>query len=451
MRTFKYVVILIGTCLLASGFCYAQSSKKSQSNSAGYEIKIEAEGIASHYLYLQAHIGHDSFVCDSAKVKGHKSVCFKSSKKQLPDGVYSICDRFGNVYFDIIIDNDSYFNISGGEWNSRYIASATASGSEANAQFIEFQKQYQADTSNPNPTPQLFYESIPESFLGHYIKAYYKLNPFIDNNEESTDSLRDAHLYQDIIEHYFDDYTFSDPRLLHTPVYLDVKTYFFEILPKNYDSIRLRMDAFLNRFQDKKSQDYYISLLMNLLDETFYDMISDQVMVHIFDDYVAKKNIEYISEDIYKYYERTVERKRRTLPGKTIPVLECADNKNVMHSSKDVEKPYIVLWFWDPDCDDCKVWTPKVHSFYLEYASLYNFEVYAVALTDDVELWNEFSEKYDLSWTNLCTAVNDSNYDFIDYFNLITTPVIYLLDKNHTIIARNFPLEDLHELFTINN
>lgn len=409
----------------------------------GYEIKIIATNMGNDKLFLQAYNGQESFMFDSAKVKGHKNVVFKNAKKIIPSGIYSVVDRNGNEYANLIIDQNRKLTITGGEWNARFVTTATVEGSDENAQFIEFQKQLLM-SNNPSSVAGLFYEAAPASFLGHFIKGKFNINPYLPLNE-TVDTADATAQYQRLIDHYFDAYTFEDSRLLHTPIYLDINNYFVEILPQSADMLILKSDEFLNRFNAVETHDYYLALLMNIFDHSVNNMAAEQVFVHLFDKYCDGKSVSTISEDLAKYYKRSADRKRRLLPGKTIPVLSAFDLNHTQHKSSDIDKERIIIWFWDPDCDECKEMTPKLHEFYKEFANYYNFDVFAVAITEDLELWDKFCKENQLSWINTCDGVDTPNYDFIDYFDIITTPVIYLLDKNHTIIAHSFPLEELHD------
>ena len=365
MKTVRFFVSLACIFLVFIAFTNAQSTDKQ-----GYEIKITGNKLSEATLYLQGYYGQDAFIFDSAKVKGHKSVLFKNKKKEMPAGIYTLTDRFGNEYLDLIIDKSRRFTINGGEWNNAFVANVTVEGSDENAQFVEFQKQMANAETSPetslqttNNIPTLFYESMPESFLGHYIKAKYNINPLlpqIDVNDTSDASLE----YQQLIDHYFDNYNFNDPRLLHCPIYLDLHNYFLEILPADAQLVTKKSIDFIGKFQDKEAQAYYLPLLFNLYDHTVNSMIYDQAFVALFDQYRKGPNSVNISEDLARYFQRAAERKRKILPGQTVPALVSYDINNGKHASSDIDKDYIILWFWDADCDECKVETPKLRDFY---------------------------------------------------------------------------------------
>ena len=140
-----------------------------------------------------------------------------------------------------------------------------------------------------------------------------------------------------------------------------------------------------------------------------------------------------------------VDRKRRLLPGAVVPPLEAYDSDGNILKTKDISSDYIVLWLWDPDCDDCVEQTPKLYDFYKKNRDLYNFEVYAISITEDVDRWRAFIESNHLDWQNVSFGKGEPNYNFADYFDVLTTPGIFLIRKDHTIVASQFPLEELQD------
>ncbi|MCQ2285088.1 MAG: thioredoxin family protein, partial [Bacteroidales bacterium] len=116
-----------------------------------------------------------------------------------------------------------------------------------------------------------------------------------------------------------------------------------------------------------------------------------------------------------------------------------------------IKAHYTVLWFWDPDCDHCQEMTPILHQMYQEHSEEWDFEVFAVEVNNDHDRWVAFSDKNELwDWTNLSTSMGDANLDFIEYFDIMTTPVVILVNNNdhHTIIARQIPLNELSDFFS---
>jgi thiol-disulfide isomerase/thioredoxin len=108
---------------------------------------------------------------------------------------------------------------------------------------------------------------------------------------------------------------------------------------------------------------------------------------------------------------------------------------------------YTVLWFWDPDCEHCVEYTPKLCEFYTKYNELYDFEVIAYSVTEDYDRWKKLIAEYQLYWYNTSYVIQEPNYDVVEYFNFNDTPAIFIIDKQHKIVARQFPVDELFEVF----
>ncbi len=114
-----------------------------------------------------------------------------------------------------------------------------------------------------------------------------------------------------------------------------------------------------------------------------------------------------------------------------------------LHNQKS---KYIILYFWEPDCSHCKEATPKFSKDYdSEKLKDLGVQVIAVYLnrninewdkyTRSISTWLDFMVKHDmLKWTNVWEPFGHSEYR--DKYNISSTPVVYLLDKNKKIIAK---------------
>jgi len=188
----------------------------------------------------------------------------------------------------------------------------------------------------------------------------------------------------------------------------------------------------------------YAQWLFNIFSNT-NDPYYEPVMLHIYDTY----DRGWIPEDQERRIKRQMDRIRRLALGAQIPELTAYDIDGKQHSTNEIKTKYTVLWFWDPDCDHCQEMTPKLHELYQKQADTLNFEVFAVEVNNDYERWKSFSKKHGLDdWINLSTSMGEASVDFIDYFDIVTTPVILLIDneKNHAIIARQSTLEEIVHL-----
>ena len=130
-------------------------------------------------------------------------------------------------------------------------------------------------------------------------------------------------------------------------------------------------------------------------------------------------------------------RKRATemsasLVGKTGPNVISTDQFGKQQELLARKTDYIVVYLFNPDCENCQKETPLLHEFYLKNKSV--ADVYAIAIDTDEKEWKDYIKKNNLSWTNVYDPTNKSIYGkyFVDH-----TPEMYLLNKQRKIIGKN--------------
>jgi peroxiredoxin len=234
-----------------------------------------------------------------------------------------------------------------------------------------------------------------------------------------------------------------------------LKEFFFESLyPQTAENVIFCIDKLFLRMVDEEYpttqqwdvRDFYLKKLIHLYMSA--NPKFDDVFVFLVDNYVSKlTDSKFISDSEKTVFQRIADRKRRTLLGHTVPVFESFASEQHKISTSEIAKEFTILWFWDPDCEHCIQETPKLCEFYSKYHELYNFEVIACSVTEDYDRWKAFIADHQLEWFNTSYAIGQPNYDAVDFFNFNDTPAIYIIDQQHTIVARQFPLDDLIEVF----
>ena len=428
----KYICLLFVVLLFHSSF----------SQNPGYQIKISIEGIKEKTLYLSGYYGTEKIVYDSAKVKNSKIAVFESQEKVLPSGLYEVTDKSGNIYMDFIVDQSRNFSVF---TSLNTIASQREYvNSEENIIYFEFMKMLQLKAAISNDYLKSLIEISPNSLLSKYLKAnYLQVNiPEIFMSDGVTiDTIAQYKYWK---KHFFDYFDFSDSRLLRLKSDFHISDYFLEYVIQNPDEIIEEMDSFLAKSKiNPEINKYCLSYFYRIFDDC--NPIHDAVLVHLYDTYCSNGECDWLDEYSFKRFKKEVDRKRKILPGQIVPPLVAYDVQHNAVSTKDIKHKYIILWFWDPDCDECVELTPQLRDFYDIYKDYYDLEIYAVSITDDYERWDHFIQENQLTWINVSFAIGEPNYDFVDYFDLITTPGIYLINSSHKIIARQFPLDELHE------
>ncbi|MFL5753470.1 MAG: TlpA family protein disulfide reductase, partial [Bacteroidia bacterium] len=113
-----------------------------------------------------------------------------------------------------------------------------------------------------------------------------------------------------------------------------------------------------------------------------------------------------------------------------------------------VKADYTVLLFWDVDCGHCKKEVPIIldtyHKLKKEGMSI---EVYAVYTQHEYDKWKKFIIENKLDWINVADGVHLNNLK--KKFDIFSTPVIYMLDKNKTIKAKRIGAEQIEDVIRI--
>jgi len=437
----KLIILICSIFLLFFGFA---------SETNGYRIKIKIKDASFNQLYLLGYYGGESFILDSSYSRNGTFIF--SKKDQVEEGIYSIISNTQIYLFDIMISASRRLEIVTQQTNP--LQYQKINENNENIVFFEYQKavNYQEDISP-------FIDTSPGTFLSNYVRAKHisDFNIHFDDILSGFDTLTFDHINQMILNHHFDQIHLQDRRLLRTPLKLDMEYYFVSLFdsmsPEEVDCIHY-IDLFFSRTLDSNSrpidletQLFYLKKVMQLY--LYNNPKFDPLFVYLYDQYYHPEQDQWniFSDSDQRIFSNIVERKRRTLPGHKIDPIEGYDfYKNVI-SSDQLGCDYVIIWFWDPDCEHCLNETPVLYDFYKRYHTQYNFEVIAISVTDDYDRWVKFIQTNQLDWINLSYAMGDPNYDFIDYFDLLATPGIFIVDKNHEIKARQFPLTKLNEIF----
>ena len=114
----------------------------------------------------------------------------------------------------------------------------------------------------------------------------------------------------------------------------------------------------------------------------------------------------------------------------------------------EVKSQYVVLFFSDPECEDCSLATLRL-SVDMSTRSLIDSGVLSIVCLypgdSKDSKWAEKTASLPSSW------VAGANPDLDEYFDLRTSPAFFLLDKDHKVMAKNIYLDNLLNAFSILN
>lgn len=94
-----------------------------------------------------------------------------------------------------------------------------------------------------------------------------------------------------------------------------------------------------------------------------------------------------------------------------------------------------MLLFWDPDCSHCKQEIPVIDTFYNENKEKYGLEIFAVCSDTSVVKWKTALKMKKMNWINV-DGPRSVTEDYHGLYDIISTPVIYILNERKEIIAK---------------
>lgn len=443
----------------------------------GYEIDLNIEGCQPGKAILAYYYGNKQYIKDSTRVDDKGRFVFKGDEP-LAQGIYIAVMPPDNKYFEVMVDGDQHFKMT-----SKYdspIKSMKVVGSEENTRFYDYLRFLNDEKKKSEPlnakieelkaADSLGYTELPEfkklrdemTAIDEEVKVYK--NKFIEDNPGSllsvvfvaskdpevpeapvdengkTDSTFAWRWFKD---HYWDLIDFSDDRILRTPVFHNkLERFMTKTIYQIPDSIIVEASKLVEKTRKSPELFKYTVFWVTSHFETSKQMGMDAVFVHMAQSYYCTGQAFWAdSTTISKICDRA-KKLSYSLIGNTAPNLimnDTAGKFNVLHA---IPKDYTIAYFWDPTCGHCKKVTPKVKEFYDKFKDELSVEVYGVNTNaEERDDWIKYINENKLNWINVEDPEQKTAYKYL--YDIYSTPVIYLLDKNKKIIAKRLGAEDL--------
>jgi thiol-disulfide isomerase/thioredoxin len=437
----------------------------------GYEINITIMDLQDSTVFLAYHLGDKQYIKDTVKLDRSGNGIFRG-QQTLPQGIYMIVLP-GRKYFEILISDNQRFSLSC--TFSDYFNTLKFTGSKENSAFVEYQKNWvtmqqtaiaiskriQNNKQNNDSLKILgSVQKLQEENMKAYLKSVVKANEgnflgtlvkgllpidipkfTIPIGYKNPDSIRWVMNYNYNKDHFFDNIDLNDERLIRTPLlYSRLDSFFTNVLIQSPDTINKEIDKLINKCSSNYKMFQFVSVyLFNHFRESEI-MGHDAVMVKIADDIYLSGKADWVTREFKDDLRKQIDLIRPNLIGKKAENMVMDSYKGIFVSLYDVEKDFTVLYFWEPNCGHCQEATPKLKAYY-DKPKDYSLEVFAVCTTADKEKWTKYIEDNKLTWINGWDPKRISHFDF--YYNVQSTPTIYVLDKNKKIIAKKLAVEEI--------
>ena len=467
----KFLILFISISLNINAQTLSEILKM---NKEGYKIEGEIIGLQDTSVMLAYYFGGKQYATDTAKVVNGKFI-FKGNEK-LKGGMYLVV-LSDQRYFDLIISEQ---NFSFKTEINDLIGKMTFRKSNENTPFYEYinfislkrseatklQEKLQADKTNEkenikekidkinkevNNYKSNFLKTYPNIFFSKIITATNEIS-IPDTPLDSTGKPDQNFQYRYYKKHFWDNIDFSDERMLRTPIFFNkLDQYLDKLTYKNPDSINASADVLVNLARSNDQIFQYIVSYITSTYERSKIMGMDAVFVHMVEKYYLTNQCNWIdSTQLKKIADRAQKIAPNLIGRKASEFLDfygrpfMKDISGKTYTLNDIYSEYTVLVFFGPTCGHCKKEIPKIkHSIDSLKTLDFDIKTFSVATEFDKKEWEKFIIDQKIGdWTNVADIGFDdegnpvASSDWRDKYDIYSTPVIYLLDKNKKIIAK---------------
>ena len=308
---------------------------------------------------------------------------------------------------------------------------------------VKLQDEAKAVYESVSATRDSLIEANPSSMLSVFLNGIKTPEYVVDKSVP--DSLRPMHRYLFEKEHYLDNLDLSDARVIRTS-YLPstIDTYINTKLFQISDSIIPPVVKLIER--SRKNDECFRVVLNHCMNYAINSKIMgmENLMVTLGRRYYLNGLTEWADSTWLKNLEEEIYKNERSLVGMKAANIPLADVDNNYKKLYDIGGTDVtIIYFYEPSCGHCRKTMPKVGEFAKKYASDPRIKVVGVYMLEDKEEWTKFIEEADLSAiVNVWDPNRESFYWY--YFNTSTTPMVYVMDKEHKIFAKKIDVDTLY-------
>ena len=466
-------------------FVFSNSSAQSFSNN-GYKIEGEIVGLQDTEAILAFYYRESARAVDTALTNKGKFVF--SGKKELKKGMYFIL--IPDKRIEIIISEQKFkfktsinnhvqdMNFINSKENTIFynyinfldskqktatplrekLKTASSSETEKLKQRLESidkeVKKFQTEILKKNKN--LFFSKIINATIEPIIIPDITL----DKDGKTNENVRMAYY----TNHYWDNIDLTNSGILRTNFfYSKLETFFDKVVFPIPDSIILYADLLIEKSKtDDEVFSYVVSHITSKYERSKI-MGMDAVFVNMVEKYYMTKMCTWVDSTTLENIIKKAKELSPNLIGNIAPeFLDFSgspfmkDQTGRTYTLSSINADHTVIVFYGPTCGHCKKEIPKIKNTLDSLINLkHNIKTFAVCTEFDKEEWGKFIQEQKIgNWINVADIRFDkegglvASSDWREKYDIKSTPVIYLLDKEKKIIGKKINHKQVAQIIT---
>ena len=204
----------------------------------------------------------------------------------------------------------------------------------------------------------------------------------------------------------------------------------------------------------KENDELFKYTLIELLNKyaTSKTICFDAIYVHLVDTYYLKGRAFWLngtdeeSKNNLEKLRENADRLRPVLCGSYAYNFTLADEKGVRHELRKVSGERTILVFWSSDCHKCEAFMKELSSI-TDLCKRKGVSIVSVDNGTDPKLWRQKLEKYPVK--NMISLTSSSSEELsvlIEQYDLYSTPVAFLLDKDKKILYKKLEVDQIKDI-----
>lgn len=469
----------------------------------GYEIRMHLPNVKDTVAYLTYFQFGNKITRDTCHKIKNGEIVFKG-KGRLENGIYALTGQNKRNYFDFFIDETTqHLELKSNEAENqlkdvaalnsqsendffnyiRYLIAQNREIQEAVAKGKGLSKKDSIAVVMPQLRAKLkgIYEH-EEQFIAQNKGSYMadvinlKIDRSLYDAPNASNGRPDSLLIKKYFrQHFWDGVDFNRDGIYRNQFFAaKINNYLDNVIAFDTDSVSVAIDKL---FLKTKSNPALSKLLMDHL-VSKYEQASmgfDKILLYLADTYFKTGKAKSFYPDPSDF-SRVLKRADKIRPlqiGQVAPDLfmikasdrdkiakmgfESLKNNNELTQKftanektirdmflrmNSVQAEYLIVVFWDADCSHCKIEIPKLLNVYHQLQKQgKDVKVYSVYVQHEPDKYLKYIADKNLDWINVYDGVYYNNV--IDKYEVITTPTLYILDKNKVIIGKKVPVEKI--------
>lgn len=460
------------TCLLLSILTFPFGQSHAATAGGGFDYTFKIKGLKEGEECLLAYyLGSKQYIQDTLPVGPNGVVRYKGDEADAPGhGIYLFVMP-GQNYFEFILTEPSFTLETDA---ASPIPSMKVKGSPENEAFFSYLRDIQgyqkrageirealkeepaeaekaaleAESKEIDTKANAYKKEFMKSHEGLFVTKVFKASnepvvPEINKEDGSPDY--EARL-ANLRANFWKDIDFSDERMLRTPILEQkikdfINKYTVQDPDSNLVSAKMIMDL-AEEGGDKEVFRFCTIILTNMF-AGIKKMCFDKVYVFMAGEYYVSGKAWWVdSTQLSKIKDRYYKMKYNTC-GSPAANLLMEDMDGKVQQLYAIQAPITIVYFWAYDCGHCKKVTPTMLDLYNDYKDM-GIKVFSVSTKKELDPWKDaVVEKGIQEFINVADPEHKTNFRL--FYDIYSTPVIYVLDKEKKIIAKRLDVLSLRK------